>query len=138
MLAGLIALLIFILFGGIRWVKVSGQGLRETLKITWALPAFTLVLFVVSVIQALLAGGFAENMGVNLLGTLVLCIGIGLLEEALYRGVLLNSLLAPLGRSRAAVIFYIIASSLIFRWAHVWLDDMDEGSAMILAALKTL
>ncbi len=46
---------------------------------------------------------------VNLFGVMVLCIGLGLFEEALFRGVLLNSLLALLlVRDILPVIFAIL------------------------------
>ncbi len=81
---------------------------------------------------------FAINVGINLVGIFILYVGIGLYEEAFFRGVLLNRLLAPLGRSSAAVILCMIISSLIFGWIHLWLDSPEDTTGKILAVLKTL
>ncbi|MCR5089240.1 MAG: hypothetical protein K6C08_07010 [Oscillospiraceae bacterium] len=85
-LAGLAAIAVFILLGGIRWVKISRQGFRDTMRITWPFLAFTAILFIISAVQALQHGGFADNIGANMIGVLVPGIGIGLLEEGLHRG----------------------------------------------------
>ena len=135
---GLVAVLAFVLLGGKKWLRISGQGLRYGFRLSWPILAGNLAMGVVGIVRALKAGSLPDTLLPSLLGIFVLCVGVGLFEEASYRGVLLNGALAPLGRSHAWVLICVVASSLWFGKVHVGAIQAGDTVAYILAGLKIL
>lgn len=61
----------------------------------------------------------SEDAAARLLGYFILCISIGLFEESLFRGVVLEALARKLGGTRKGVVGAVLCSALIFGVAHV-------------------
>ena len=135
---GLLAVLAMLLLGGKKWLRFSAKGLRFAFRLSWPLLAADAALVVWSVIRMLQTGVGVGNVFPALLGAFVFCLGIGLFEETDFRGLLLNGLLAPLGKSRTWVLLCVIASSLWFGKVHVGKIDASDTAAFLLAALKIL
>ena len=136
--AGLITVLAVVLLGGKKLLRFTAQGLRHGFLLSWPFLAADAVLVVLSVVRMLQTGGMIENALPALLGVFVYCMGIGLFEESNFRGLMLNGLLAPLGKSRNWVMICVITSSLWFGRVHVGRFDLTDTTAVIMAVLKIL
>lgn len=69
----------------------------------------------------------------------VLCILVGINEEALFRGLLFGGFLSAMGKSRRGILCAAIVSSLIFGFFHVMGDlDFSNGLGIAQAMMKTL
>ena len=109
-------------FHRLRWLLVV-SGLEIALQ----LIAFT-------------AGDYSlsPNWPLYLLHILLLCAMIGMFEEMVFRGIILNGLLAPLGERRDGVLKALLISSFIFGAAHLVGQDTDwsDGLQVAQAILK--
>ncbi len=138
MVLALITVLALVFLGGRKWIRFSGKGLKEAFRLSWPILATDVVLVLWSVISMVKNGSAPANAFPLLLGAFVYCLGIAVFEEANFRGILLNGILAPLGKSRGWVIACVIISSLWFGKVHVGHIDMADTAAVALAALKIL
>lgn len=108
-------------FHRLRWLLVV-SGLEIALQ----LIAFT-------------AGDYSlsPNWPLYLLHILLLCAMIGMFEEMVFRGIILNGLLAPLGERRDGVLKALLISSFIFGAAHLvgqdtnWSDGLQVAQAIL-------
>ena len=138
LVAGRVAALAMIFLGGKKWLRFSGKGLGHAFRLSWPILAADVVLVIYTLIGLLRSGTVPAGIGSLLLGVFVLCIGVGVFEETVFRGVLLNGALAPLGKSRTWVLICVIAVSLWFGKVHVGNLDASDTTALILAILKIL
>ena len=111
-------------FHRLRWlVVVSG------LEVALQLLAFTTGDYFLS-----------PNWPLYLLHILLLCMMIGMFEEIVFRGIILNGLLAPLGERRDGVLKALLISSLLFGAAHLigqdtdWSDRLQATQAILKVA----
>lgn len=100
-----------------------------------------LVLGVLITLSFLLMNGAPENIIRQELAYLLFCCSVGLFEESLFRGVILNALLRNMGDTRKGVVWAAILSSLIFGFVHVYTYFLGGSYDIIGIAqviLKTL
>ncbi len=95
--ASLVLIVVLILLGGRSWLRITGSGLVYTFKRAWMLLLIGIVPAGISYFKAATGNGFPADFLPNLGFVALLCIGIGMLEEGLFRGIELNGLLAGLG-----------------------------------------
>ncbi len=131
------ALLGMLVLGGVAWLKPSRADVRDALRTGWPILAADAVLLVITT-----ASFFAEGATVtpdwlpNLALTAFLCLCIGIAEEVLYRGIILNAILAVMGRSHRGTMGAIAIVSVLFGFAHVSIDT--DFATPLLAAQAVL
>jgi len=137
-----------VVLGGWRLLRPSLRAIGEAFDDAWALLAmlvgYMLYLFVICLIADEIDP--ADNwlsMTLALAGT---CLCIGLAEEFVFRGLLLEGLLSLLGRGRVGVVASALLASLVFGLAHVTSDfgglmsgdyGWMYGAQMLLKTLQT-
>lgn len=136
--AGLVVTIIFVLLGGRSWLKITGSGLAYTFKRAWMLLLIGAVPGGFTIFQTAMRGGIPEDFLPNLALVVLLCIGIGLLEECIFRGIELNGLLAGLSGWRLGVLASVVLSSILFGWTHIGAGNVTDATSAVQAALKIM
>lgn len=109
-----------IALGGATWLKPSWADVKEMFRTGWPIVAANVALLVFAGISFVTEGStLATDWLPNLAVTTFLCLCIGISEEVMYRGVLLNAVLAVTGRSHRGTMAAIAIISLLFGLAHV-------------------
>ena len=143
--SAVVVLLGIVILGGwrsleFRFSKVRG-ALRDCvplLVVDGALGLFVLGTYLVHYHSQLVDG-----WALNLLAAAIMCLGVGLTEEGMFRGLLLGGLLDIFGKRKAGIWFALIASATAFGCVHVL--PPDEGtvfdvltiSQMVLKIIQT-
>ena len=132
--------------GGSCLLKISGKKIGESFKTC----AYIVVVSVLFALFDLFSAVFSEETYVvfpegwqrTLVIVFVMCVFIGLAEEAIFRGVIMHGFLALGGRGKKSVLACVIVSSLLFGLAHVVTNfqELANADANYIAqmALKTL
>ena len=80
----------------------------------------------------------ASQLG-NMFYVTILCILVGINEEAMFRGLMFGGLLAGLGERKGGPVLAAVISSLAFGFAHVVFDiSFDNAWGLLQGALKTI
>ena len=127
--AGLVVTIIFVLLGGRPWLKITGSGLAYTFRRAWMLLLIGAVPGGFTVFQTAMRGGIPEDFLPTLALVALLCIGIGILEECIFRGIELNGLLAGLGGCRLGVLASVVL-------CETCMHTRELGSAVLFHALN--
>ena len=130
-LAGVVCL---ILMGGAQTLVPTRESWLLSWKTTWWFIAMA-VLFMCADFYLIIGEYgpvFAEGWPIYLAETALLCVAIGINEEVMVRGIVLNGLLAPLGGSKRGVWVAIAVSSLYFGFLHVDFYTVDPTDALQL------
>lgn len=140
-IAGGIAAMLFILvMGGKLLATPSMKGMRETWRIVRWLFLADAAAAVLDIITIFAEGSFelAEMWPLRLIMLALMCAGIGLFEEATFRGLILHGLLARMGATKRGVFWAIIISSLLFGFAHIDPStvNLSDPSLVLQAVLK--
>ncbi len=125
--AGLLAAVAVFVLGGRKWLAIDGDCILYAFGMSWMLLIVGAVASGYSVFSTLASGADipAGALG-RLIGSILLSMGIGLYEEALYRGVILGGLLAVLGRWRKGVMAAVLLVAVYFGRNHVTFEaDAD-------------
>lgn len=131
------------LLGGGRALVPSVAGLRRALHEGRYPVLLALGLCVLEVTALLRAAGAGEGASVSpswaadLVATALLCAGVGLYEEALFRVLLLGGLLSRHGGTRNGVVASVLVSSVAFGAAHVALSASLDPITLAQMLLKT-
>ena len=75
---------------------------------------------------------------VQVLLTLALCASIGILEEALFRGLVVGGMLARRGGRRSGVVRAVLVGSVVFGLAHLTFPENDDPLTKAQMVLKFL
>ncbi len=109
-----------LVLGGAAWLKPSRDDAREALRIGRFIIIADVVLMIVATIGFFVEGStVAPDWPLNLVMTAFLCLCIGIAEEVMFRGVILNAVLAVMGRSHRGTMGAIAFVSVMFGFAHV-------------------
>ena len=118
---GLVALLFVLALGGKAIAKPSVKGMGEAWKAAAWLFVADGIFVIIEIVEVALgietlevAPDWPTRVGILAL----LCLGVGIFEESMVRGLCLNGLLARMGRTRAGVYGAVILSSLVFGMMH--------------------
>lgn len=132
LVCGLVALL-----GGGKWLSIDKESIAYAFRRGWMLLLLPIVPGC-SILFNVVTGRTPVEPGalMRLLAVVLLCAGIGIFEEGMHRGVILNGLLAPFGTSRKGVMAAVILSSLFFGYAHTVPDDWASLATSVQALLK--
>ena len=131
-----------VILGGRKLLSCRGDTIVLALKKGWWVLATSLGLTVYGVVASVLENETVVEDGwpLRLLEVLVLCIGIGVFEEACFRGLIFGSLLDAGGKSRKGLYIVTIFASLLFGMAHIdWFGmDYADPLSILQAVLKTV
>lgn len=128
-----------LLLGGRSLVSVSRDDVAYTFRFGWWCLAISVVLMALELFWGFEDGTpLASDWLPRLLETALLCLGIGIMEEFMFRGIVFNGLLATMGSTHKGVVRAIIVTSVLFGLAHVDFEtDFVDGLSVIQALLKT-
>ncbi len=137
-LGSLAAIAMVLLLGGRSLVSISRDDVAYTFRFGWWCIAISIVLMILELVWSFEDGTpIASDWPVRLAETAVLCVGIGVMEETVFRGVVLNGLLALLGSTHKGVVRAIVITSVLFGFAHVDVTtDFVDSLSVIQALLK--
>lgn len=138
-----IAIVGFIALGGAAWLRFDAKSVRKAWSFAKPLVIINIVLgglISIGVLICLLDGDIEPGTALkSFLYVTVLCIIVGINEEAMFRGLLLGGLLAKMGGTKGGVLRAAIISSAVFGLMHVILDlDFTNGYSIASGLMKTL
>ena len=123
-------------------VVPRASAIKQSLRMGWWLLACDALLLGFEVCAAVSEGEwhFADGWPLRTLGLLVMCIGIGVCEEGMFRGLLFGGLLSRKRATDADVHKMAIISSVAFGLAHVewWALDYSDPMSWAQAILKVV
>lgn len=137
-IAGSVAAVCFVaLLGGKGLLRPDAASVRRMLRLGWWLLLVGAAMGAMDLLDFLSSGETPDpSWAAKLVGVALLCLFIGIEEEAMFRGLLLHGILARSGRTRRGVILACVASSLLFGLAHVSELDASDPVQLLQAALK--
>ena len=123
-------------------VTPRASALGESLRMGWWLLASS-TLFCSFEVGSMVASGewhVADGWPLRVLGLLVMCLGIGVCEECMFRGLLFGGLLSCRRGTDADVRLMAVVSSVLFGLAHVewWAMNYADPMAWAQAVLKVV
>lgn len=123
---GVIVVLLIVMIGGERLFSLEDTGTRVVWRVAVCLLVADLVCIFIAYVPSLLMGIEAVRVDAGWPARIkvlaAICIGIGLTEEGLVRGLILNGLLARMGTRRSGVVAAVIISSVVFGAMHCRFD----------------
>ena len=124
----------FILLGGKDWSSTSKDDVVYTFRFGWFCMAISLVLMVMELYDYATGGTpLASDAALRFIEVAIMCLLIGLFEEAMFRGVIFQALLAIFGGSHRGVVIAVMLTSFFFGCAHV---DFSSDFAEPLMAVQ--
>ena len=128
-----------VLLGGWRVLRVRREDLGLMLRRSWWAMLVPLCLGSLS-LWGTLGGGerLLPYWPVQVLLTLALCASIGILEEALFRGLVVGGMLARRGGRRSGVVRAVLVGSVVFGLAHLTFPENDDPLTKAQMVLKFL
>ena len=140
--AALVTLLFLIALGGRALARPSLKGMGEAWKAAIWLFVVDGTLVVVGIVEMAIGVEpfeLATDWPVRVAVVAALCLGVGVFEESLTRGILLNGFLARMGRTRAGVYGAVILSSLAFGMMHFdFFIDFSDGLQVAQNVMKVV
>ena len=135
--AGLLAAVVFFVLGGRTWLSLDRDSIQHAFGIGWMLLIVGIAASGYSIYSTLTSGAEipAGALG-RLFGSIILGLGIGLYEEALYRGIVLGGLLAVMGRWRKGVMAAVLLAAIYFGWNHVTFEANADFLTNVQSILK--
>lgn len=145
----LLALASLALLGARYVARPRREGFRQSVAWTSYLAGVATVFSLVAVVglaQGLMDGTsqLPEGWPVTVIQCLALCLTVGVLEEFLFRGLLLGGLLARWGSDRRGVVASVAVSAAVFGLSHVAGDiltgpyTVSTVTQMVLKTLQTM
>ena len=138
-LGGIVSLLIL---GGRHLFALDAASFARAWREGWWVVAISIGLALFDVVTTLVAGEslVVEGWQLRTLGLLLLCLGIGVYEESVFRGLLLGGGLDAFGTRKAGIVVVAVVTSLLFGMAHVAWGDLDYANPLDVAqaVLKTV
>ena len=132
--AGIVAL------GGRRLLWPSKESLLVTLRTGWWAIVVSLGLAVMEISDRASIGSLnlVQNLPYSTFRLVLLCLAVGVSEECLFRGLLLEGFLDPLGRDRRGMLGALLITSALFGIAHIewWSISYGDPIQWLQAALK--
>jgi membrane protease YdiL (CAAX protease family) len=135
LVGGICALLFILALGGKRIARPSLEGMQEAWRAAlwlFLVNGLMVAIGIGAVVMGIEPLEIAEDWPAQTAILALLCLSIGLFEEATMRGLCLNGLLARMGRTRGGVYAAIILSSLMFGMLH-FDPSIDFGSPLEIA-----
>ena len=119
--------------------NANGKNVGYVLKWNILAMIYVLPLLILGVFNMAKEGTkMVEDWPLRLLGTVLVCLCVGLLEEIVFRVALNEGLLYAFRNSKHIFLWSAIISSFIFGFVHIIGADISSPSAVAAAALKTI
>jgi len=134
-----ITLVVLAALGGTSCIRLSAKGVGYAFhKLLYVLIWLAVIAFIVFLSGYAMsskdgASPIRPDWTMQLLINIVLCIGIGIFEECLCRGILFGSLLAKMGSTHRGIVWAIVISSVVFGFMHT-VPYFLKGTVITLAA----
>ena len=129
------------IMGGERMLLPDRASLLYAWKEGWWVVAVSLILALLEAVSTIVEGEtlFTSGWLLRSLGVLALCLGVGVSEEAAFRGLLFEGMLDATGKHKRGIVAAAVVSSLLFGMAHV-VGSFDFRNALDVAqgVLKTV
>ena len=126
-----------VLLGGKGMLRPRREGFAYALRIGGVALAANVALSLWGLWSYIASGEtVSAQWPLNLLSTLTSMLLIGISEELLFRGLIFNGLLAPLGNTRRGMYAAVALSALIFGFAHVSAEDFASPMLVLQALVK--
>ena len=126
-----------VLLGGKGMLRPRREGCAYALRIGGVALAANVALSLWGLWSYIASGEtVSAQWPLNLLSTLTSMLLIGISEELLFRGLIFNGLLAPLGNTRRGMYAAVALSALIFGFAHVSAEDFASPMLVVQALVK--
>lgn len=126
-----------VLLSGTAWLRPSREDVSYMWRRGWPILAGDVALLLFMLGELIAEGAtISPDWFFNLVLTAAVCIGIGIFEELMFRGIVLNGLLAVTGKSHRGTMAAVVVTSLFFGIAHI--DIMTDFSDPLLAAQAVL
>lgn len=139
---GVGACLAIAIMGGTRLIVPTRAAFAAALKKGWWAIATSAALMVIEITWTYVAGEKVIESGWlgRLFTVTAICVGVGLMEEGMFRGLLLNGLLDLAGTSRRGLYRAVIIASVVFGLAHIDFTSFNfaDPLACVQALLKVL
>lgn len=129
-----------VLLGGGGLLVPDGSALLVALRKGWWVIAVSGVLMVLQIVSYVQEGSsLTDGWPLAAVRMLVECLGIGVLEECTFRGMLLGGTLDAFGRTRRGIVVSMVVGSALFGMAHV-VGSVDFGDplSVVQGILKTM
>ena len=134
---GIAALLFVLLLGGKKLATPSLEGMGEAWKVLKWIFIADLIIAGIEAASLIADSSFelAQLWPLRLITLFLMCAGIGLFEEATFRGLCFHGLLARMGTSSKGIFWAVMISSFIFGLMHVdfvginWTDPSQVAQA---------
>ena len=136
---GVVALLFVVLLGGKKLATPSLEGMDVAWKAIKWIFITDLVIIVIEIVGLFIDGSFelARLWPLRVATLFLLCAGVGLFEESMFRGLCFQGLLARMGTSTKGIFWAVVLSSFIFGLMHVdfmgtnWSDPSQAVQAVL-------
>lgn len=116
-----VTLFIIYLVAGSSEIKFSTKGAAYGFRYTWWILLIATLPSITQYIKYFTSPdkNFFSDVILGFILTALISVGVGLFEEGLFRGLILNACLTKMGDSKKGVTWAIIISSLLFGFAHL-------------------
>lgn len=134
------AVIVMIALGGRSWVSTSREDMATTWRFSWGVLVAS-ILFGIAGCVISLVDGEPITSDWYLTAPLVTlgCLGIGVMEEFMFRGIVFNGLLAVMGGTHRGLMAAIALVSVLFGVAHLdFTLDFNEPIMWVQAILKVV
>lgn len=139
---GVFAMLFIVMIGGEALFGLEDTGARVVWRVAVWLFLADLVCLALACAPMLVGSGEVIRVDagwpLRLKTLMVICTGIGLAEEGIFRGLVLNGLLARMGTTRSGMVAAIIVSSFIFGALHCRFDALGLTALGLLQNILKL
>ena len=139
----LVVIIAMAILGGLRYWHFDHKKIAYALKSCWWMLLVDTSLGIWDLTEYLSEGTeLVPNWQLRIVLIVVICLGVGISEEGMFRGLALGGLLGPLGTKKSGVVAACIISSLAFGFIHVIPFEttnlnMFDVAQMILKTLQT-
>ncbi len=129
-------LVAILVLGGVRFVLPNLSSIKNVLKDAWVFLALSIVSMAISIAGSKSGIALPANWPVKTIEVVFICLCVGIMEECMFRGVLMGGLLSVTSQSKNGQLLAIAISSLLFGCAHisfgavVWGDPLELGQAV--------
>lgn len=137
----LVVIIAMAILGGIRYYRFDVKKIGFALKSCWWMLLVDTAMGIWDISDYLAEGTeLVPNWGLRLVLIVVICIGVGISEEGMFRGLALGGLLGPFGSKKWGVVAACVLSSLAFGAIHVIPVEPSDLNPLGIAQmiLKTL
>ena len=125
------------LLGGSKMLRPSAEDLAHTFRFAWWCLAVSVGLVCFDVVTYVSEGtAVSPDWFPTMCKLAVYCLFIGIFEECVFRGLVLQSMLGLLGGTHRGVVRAVLLTSLLFGVAHVELGNFTDALSVVQAILK--